>query len=419
MDTTLITGIIEGFYGKPWSHSQRLSLIDELADEGLNTYLYAPKFDPHHRIKWQEPYSTQSLQQFCELCRKGQNRQVNIVLSISPGLSLNKNNLSKLVKRFQELYSTGPAGLALLLDDIPYNKANPDNHVELLCSLVEAISDNQSWYFCPTAYSGYHLKTWDKAESYLNIIGKQLPKDIHVFWTGKTIVSKTIQTSDLDWFQNALKRKPLLWDNFAADDYVPANTFFPGPLTGRSNQILNSSEGLLLNPSEIFCASRMALFHLGRWIKYGQNYSSSKAFKYAVQKISSKPESQTVLKDIFGYFYTPFDLSDDWNRILQQFELYYLNPSTESSPVKTLYAVRSRLRDDSNLEFLGNLWLEIFPFVRTLLGDLDYLIHVCDLIEQTAGTDTILPSRDSRWVTPVTHLMLNLKSKTGNTRLDQ
>ncbi len=41
-----IRGVIEGFYGRPWTHQQRLSLIDFLADRGMNTFVYSPKDDP-------------------------------------------------------------------------------------------------------------------------------------------------------------------------------------------------------------------------------------------------------------------------------------------------------------------------------------------------------------------------------------
>ena len=46
-----IRGVIEGFYGAPWSHEQRLDLIDFLGERGMNTFVYSPKDDPlvrHH-----------------------------------------------------------------------------------------------------------------------------------------------------------------------------------------------------------------------------------------------------------------------------------------------------------------------------------------------------------------------------------
>ena len=44
-----IRGVIEGFYGTPWSDEQRLDMIDFLAAHRFNTFLYTPKDDPFLR----------------------------------------------------------------------------------------------------------------------------------------------------------------------------------------------------------------------------------------------------------------------------------------------------------------------------------------------------------------------------------
>src|SRR5215208_6458467 len=49
-------GIIEGFYGKPWAWESRAETVSFLAPYGYRFYLYAPKFDPYLRRRWQEPY---------------------------------------------------------------------------------------------------------------------------------------------------------------------------------------------------------------------------------------------------------------------------------------------------------------------------------------------------------------------------
>ena len=49
-------GIVEGFFGPPWSMSDRSALFALGAKRGMNTYLYAPKDDPYHRERWDQPY---------------------------------------------------------------------------------------------------------------------------------------------------------------------------------------------------------------------------------------------------------------------------------------------------------------------------------------------------------------------------
>jgi len=52
----LQAGVVEGFYGPPWSHRERLDLLAAAPALGLDTYLYAPKDDPWHRGRWREPW---------------------------------------------------------------------------------------------------------------------------------------------------------------------------------------------------------------------------------------------------------------------------------------------------------------------------------------------------------------------------
>ena len=38
-----VCGVVEGFYGRPWTTDQRKELFRSLKSLGLNTYMYAPK----------------------------------------------------------------------------------------------------------------------------------------------------------------------------------------------------------------------------------------------------------------------------------------------------------------------------------------------------------------------------------------
>ena len=51
------SGVIEGFYGPPWTLAERLELFRWMSAAGLNTYLYGPKDDLKHRAIWREVYT--------------------------------------------------------------------------------------------------------------------------------------------------------------------------------------------------------------------------------------------------------------------------------------------------------------------------------------------------------------------------
>src|ERR1051325_6632078 len=116
-DVNFLAGVIEGFYGQPWSQTERFELFDSMVNWGLNTYLYGPKDDLKHRAIWRESYSTpeaETLQQLIERC---QQRNLRFIYALSPGLDIRYSNvadLEHLKKRFEQMLGVGCKHFALL-----------------------------------------------------------------------------------------------------------------------------------------------------------------------------------------------------------------------------------------------------------------------------------------------------------------
>src|SRR5437879_12909948 len=55
-------GIIEGYYGTPFSHSDRLDLVRWEALHGMNIFVHAPRSDPYVRTLWRHQYPSDQLQ---------------------------------------------------------------------------------------------------------------------------------------------------------------------------------------------------------------------------------------------------------------------------------------------------------------------------------------------------------------------
>ena len=51
-----VRGIVEGFYGTPWSHERGSTRSRSSRRAGSNAYVYAPKDDAKHRAEWRVPY---------------------------------------------------------------------------------------------------------------------------------------------------------------------------------------------------------------------------------------------------------------------------------------------------------------------------------------------------------------------------
>ena len=66
-----VRGVIEGFYGTPWTHEQRLRGLAHFSDFGFNRYLLAPKDDPWHRYDWRSELSADFLSRVSDLMAQG------------------------------------------------------------------------------------------------------------------------------------------------------------------------------------------------------------------------------------------------------------------------------------------------------------------------------------------------------------
>ena len=86
-----LAGVIEGFYGQPWSAADRAELFDWMAAWGLNTYLYAPKDDLKHRALWREPYLPEEAAPLHDLIQRCRQRGLRFIHALGPGLDIRYN----------------------------------------------------------------------------------------------------------------------------------------------------------------------------------------------------------------------------------------------------------------------------------------------------------------------------------------
>src|SRR5712692_5347913 len=115
-------GIVEGFFGPPWSMAHRAAMFEFGAARGMNTYLYAPKDDPYHRERWQEPYPEKKWDELVQLIRSARKYKIDFVYGFHPGKGLRFGDdrpLLRLLAKAERFYDAGVRTFAILFDDIP------------------------------------------------------------------------------------------------------------------------------------------------------------------------------------------------------------------------------------------------------------------------------------------------------------
>lgn len=314
MTNTFLSGVVEGFYGRPWTQAQRFELLEWLSVWGLNTYVYAPKDDLKLRAAWRDLYNEAELKTLRDLSMRCTKKGVAFVYTLSPGLSIcysSGDDLQTLKQKVRQLLDLGVKHFSLLFDDIPSEMLKED--AARFGSFAEAQSyvtnelftyvqrrTEGLFLFCPTDYCARMATPSVTGSSYLKELGERLHPDTDIFWTGPEIVSETISVASIRELQTVLKRKPLIWDNLHANDY-DLRRLYLGPFKGRPSALKSEVRGLLSNPNTEFEANFVPLKTLVRYVQE-DSYEPRRAYREALKawlpRFKVQGEGQVTLGEL-------------------------------------------------------------------------------------------------------------------------
>lgn len=254
-------GVVEGFYGTPWSHEARLSQFDFYGRNKMNVYIYGPKDDPYHRDHWRQPYPEAEGQRIKELAEYAKACGVNFYWAIHPGVDIKWTTQDRdaLLKKFEQMYALGVRSFAVFFDDIWGEGTRADKQAELLNyvddNFIQKKHDVSPLIMCPTEYN----RSWANDEKgYLRTLGSKMNKSIRIMWTGNTVVH-CIDKPSMEWINQRIDRKAYIWWNFPVSDFVRDHILL-GPAYGNGLDIADDVSGFVSNPMEHAEASKIALY---------------------------------------------------------------------------------------------------------------------------------------------------------------
>lgn len=272
-----LCGVVEGFYGRPWTLEQRKDLFAKLKKFGMNTYLYAPKDDLKHRACWRELYSVEEAEQLATLMNNAKSQNILFIYALSPGLDIvysNPKDIAALKRKLDQVKQLGEPAFALLFDDIDIELNASDKEVFNSFASAQVAVTNEvydhlkqpTFLFCPTEYCSSRAVPSVSNSEYLATIGSKLSPNIDVMWTGTRVISQTIRLSQIQELSEVLRRKPVIWDNLHANDYDQKRLFL-GPYSGRSTKLLMHLKGVLTNPNNEMELDFIPIHTLAQWAK--------------------------------------------------------------------------------------------------------------------------------------------------------
>ena len=322
-----LSGVVEGFYGQPWSQSQRFELFDHLAAWGLNTYFYAPKDDLKHRALWRELYTPAELADLAAIVEGCSTRGIRFIYGLSPGLDIrfsDARELETIHRRLTQLIEVGCGHFALLFDDLPGEMQTGDQ--ETYDSIAAAQSDVTNrvfaWLrqqlpacrllFCPTPYCDRMARAGHGGPRYLETIGQSLAAEIDILWTGPEIVSREIPVDSIRQLAERVGRPPVIWDNLHANDY-DLRRLYCGPYTGRAAELRDHVRGIVSNPNNEFPINYIPLRTLAAYLTSGGDYEPRVQFERALAEWAAAYETvggvvaAEDLKLLADCYYLPFE----------------------------------------------------------------------------------------------------------------
>ena len=283
-------GVVEGFYGTPWSHEVRLSLIDTYGRYKMNYYIYGPKDDPYHSSPhWREPYPEDEARQISELVEACNRNHVNFVWAIHPGKDIKweESDIQNLLRKFEAMYQLGVRAFAVHFDDIEGSGTNPYYQTELMNILNEefvvAKGDVAPLIVCPTDYTRLWANPSERGS--LVVYGKELHPSVDVFWTGDAVCSD-MTPSTMEWISSRIQRPALFWWNYPVTDYA-RHIMMQGPVYGLSPTLTEKeTRGLVSNPMEHGEASKLALYSVADYTWNTEAYNPIDSWERGLEALA-------------------------------------------------------------------------------------------------------------------------------------
>ncbi len=285
-------GLIEGYYGRPWSWEDRTATATFLAGHGYEFFLYAPKADPYLRRRWREPHPSgvaESIEAFATHCAA-------IGVTFGVGLSpfeiyrdFNAEAKAALTDKLAHLDGLGVRHLAILFDDMRGDLPGLAAAQADILHWIGARTGAERLTICPTYYSddpALDRFFGVRPPAYLEDLGAALDPAIDVFWTGPEVCSRELRAGHLARVAAQIGRKPLLWDNYPVNDGPRMSLFLHlRAFTGRSAAIADQIAGHAINPALQPILSQIPALTLADSYRLGEAYDYGEAFTRAAVQV--------------------------------------------------------------------------------------------------------------------------------------
>lgn len=430
-------GMVEGFYGYPWSVQARVDWFEFAKKLKMNIFVYGPKGDPYHLGLWDEEYPDTVTEQERKqgvltkddirvITAEAKKCNIDFVWVAHPAMQRRLNMSSKatvdseidnrLLPKFDSLYELGVREFGIFMDDINISDAYSQRETqpylidktqrrlyEVYNTEGAAEADKvKPLFYTPTWYT-YGLgssSTQDQCMDYFK--RANVHEDVVICFTGDAVCSP-INNSSCENFATRTGRKPCIWWNYPVNDYADAQLFMDRiDANFAVSTETKDMVGVIANPMNQAEASNVAFFGVADFVWNTKNFDSQKnwdnSFPYLIEKGIpgvSREELQEAYRVVCKNIVTEPE-AKDMQELYTKFKVEY--PLGEMTTAKKMLAAFKELNDGiAKIRMMKDCGDASYELLYTELeGNLNRLSDMAQVIENSL---TVLLSDDdeARW----------------------
>jgi len=415
-------GLVEGYYGYPYSISVKKDLMRFMMRYKMNTYLYGAKSDPYHSTKWTESYPTSitaeqekngwlTQSMLREITAQSAATKVNFIWAIHPGNNFiwSGTVVNDILGKFDKMYRLGVRQFAIFVDDVALPNSseyqlNADNLTAVQRGLEKkynkagtAPADTvRPVHFVPQIYALGWVGADARAGFYKALA--TTPKNVTIYTTGWGVWSIP-NSGDLNEVRQHLKRDVAWWWNYPCNDNSDGQiytkdmyaNFFEMPSVNSNGTVpseLTGGIGIVSNPMQEGEMSKVALFSVADYSWNNAGFNNTTSYKAAVKAIVGNDDA-----DDFSFLcdYLRWNDPTAFGTLLNNVKTRITNPSNTYS--KQLRERMERLKavcakfvayKDSERECDRLLYADISPWLLKLQAMVGITLDMMDAAQSQA-----------------------------------
>ena len=324
-------GVIEGYYGVPYSADVTKDLFRFMARYKMNTYMYGAKSDPYHSQYWSEPYPTTitpeqqrigylTQDMLADITAVSHATKVNFIWAIHPGTAFTDANntevLSQIMQKFIAMHSLGVRQFGVFVDDVgvPSDEATLRLGADRLTELQRLIDTRwnaagtepkdtvKPLHYVPQLYA-FSWVSAEQGERFFKSLSS-VPEKVRIYITGRAVWTVP-NSADLAVVQKWLGHDTSWWWNYPCNDNDVTKLFTMDTYGNfhdekhiatldRLEPGLTGTPTLISNPMQQGEASKIALFSIADYAWNTDAFDNNQSWDAALTAIVGKEKAPAL-----------------------------------------------------------------------------------------------------------------------------